>query len=290
MTVVFGKLADTYGRKPMMLLGIAIFLIGSVLAGCARSMLMMIVFRLVQGVGAGAIQPVAMTIVADLYPARERGKVQGYLASVWAISAVIGPMTGGLIIRDWSWPWIFWINVPVGIVAAAGFSLFFVRSTRSIERRPIDILGAGLFTVTVTSLLIALTEAGRSDGLLGMVAVAIFCISSILFISQERRALDPMISFALWSRRPIAAANAAGALASMTLMGLDDISASLCARRAAPFAGRRRPHIDNDAGGMAGWRNLRCALFQSVWAAAHPDHRKSAHSGRDTHARRVDGK
>src|ERR1700735_2104718 len=97
MTVVFGKLADLYGRKPIVLIGIAIFLVGSVLAGFAWSMPAMIVFRLIQGVGAGAIQPVTLTIVGDLYPARERGKIQGYLASVWAVSAVLGPFIGGLI-------------------------------------------------------------------------------------------------------------------------------------------------------------------------------------------------
>src|ERR1700723_3768338 len=113
LTVVFGNLADIYGRKPVMLWGIGIFVAGSLLAGFAWSMPAMICCRLIQGVGAGAMQPVAMTIVADLYPARERGKIQGYLASVWAVAAVAGPVTGGLIIRHWSWPWIFWINVPV---------------------------------------------------------------------------------------------------------------------------------------------------------------------------------
>src|ERR1700750_2310081 len=102
MTVVFGKLADLYGRNPFMLAGIAIFLLGSVLAGFAWSMPAMIVFRLIQGVGAGSIQPVTLTIVGDLYPAKERGKVQGYLASVWATAAVLGPMIGGFIVRDFS--------------------------------------------------------------------------------------------------------------------------------------------------------------------------------------------
>src|SRR5580658_2229022 len=219
MTVVFGKLADVYGRKPMMLVGIAIFLGGSILAGFSGSMMTMIIFRLVQGVGAGAMQPVAMTIVADLYPARERGKIQGYLASVWAISAVLGPIAGGLIIRDWSWPWIFWINVPIGIIAAAGFSVFLKEHAKH-ERRSIDILGALLFTIAVASLLIALTEAGISDHLPGLVACGVFCVSLILFVAQERRAADPMISFALWSRRPIAAANSVGLLSSMALIGL----------------------------------------------------------------------
>src|ERR1700744_3063042 len=113
MTVVFGKLADLYGRKPVMLIGIAVFLIGSVLAGFAWSMPAMIVFRLIQGVGAGAIQPVTLTAVADLSPAREGGKVQGYLASVGAISAVLGPMLGGFIIHNLSLAWTFWMNVPI---------------------------------------------------------------------------------------------------------------------------------------------------------------------------------
>jgi EmrB/QacA subfamily drug resistance transporter len=219
MTVVFGKLADVYGRKPMMLMGIAIFLIGSILAGFAGSMMTMVVFRLIQGVGAGAVQPVAVTIVADLYPARERGKIQGYLASVWAISAVLGPIAGGLIIRDWSWPWIFWINVPIGIAAAVGFTVFLHEHAKR-ERRSIDTVGAALFTIAVASLLIALTEAGTSDSAPGLVAGGIFCLSSVLFIAQERRAADPMISFALWGRRPIAAANSVGVLASMALIGL----------------------------------------------------------------------
>jgi EmrB/QacA subfamily drug resistance transporter len=219
MTVVFGKLADVYGRKPMMLVGIGIFLMGSILAGFADSMMTMVIYRLIQGVGAGAVQPVAMTVVADLYPARERGKIQGYLASVWAISAVLGPIAGGFIIRYASWPWIFWINVPIGIAAAAGFAAF-LREHAQRERRSVDIVGACLFTGSVAALLIALTEAGTSDHMPSLVAFGIFCVSLVLFIAQERRAADPMVSFTLWSRRPIAAANSVGALASMVLMGL----------------------------------------------------------------------
>jgi EmrB/QacA subfamily drug resistance transporter len=219
MTVVFGKLADVYGRKPMMLMGIAIFLIGSILAGLAGSMMTMVVFRLIQGVGAGAVQPVAITIVADLYPARERGKIQGYLASVWAISAVLGPVAGGFIIRVWSWPWIFWINVPIGIAAAVGYTVFLHEHGKR-ERRSIDIVGAVLFTIVVASLLIALTEASNSDNTTGLAAGGLFCFSLVLFIAQERRAADPMISFALWGRRPIAAANSVAVLASMALIGL----------------------------------------------------------------------
>ena len=219
MTVVFGKLSDIYGRKPIMLLGIAIFLIGSVLAGFAWSMPSMVVFRLIQGIGAGAVQPVGLTIVADLYPARERGKIQGYLASVWAVSAVLGPIVGGLILRDFSWAWVFWINVPIGIAAAAGFSLF-LRDNLKHERRPIDIAGAALFTVAIASALIALTEIGTGNQVTVLLTACLFCVATILFVLQERRAADPMISFELWSRRPIAVTNAVQVLAGMALMGL----------------------------------------------------------------------
>src|SRR5215471_14024343 len=216
MTVVFGKLADTFGRKPVMLVGIAIFLVGSILAGFAWSMPSLIAFRLVQGVGAGAVQPVALTIVADLYPARERGKVQGYLASVWAISAVLGPVVGGLIIRNLSWAWIFWINVPVGLAAAAGF-IAFLHEQSTQGARSIDIIGAVLFTIAIASLMIMLTDP---EGLPAMLALVVFCGSALLFVWQERRAADPMISFALWGRRPVAATNGVGLLASMTIMGV----------------------------------------------------------------------
>lgn len=218
LTVVFGNLADIYGRKPVMLWGIGIFITGSILAGFAWSMPAMIVFRLVQGVGAGAMQPVAMTIVGDLYPARERGKIQGYLASVWAVSAVLGPFIGGLIIRNVSWAWVFWINVPVGCVAAAGY-VAFLQETAHHERRSLDIGGAITFTVAIVSLLAALTEIGASGAALAT-ALGVCCVFAVAFVWQERRTANPMVSFALWGHRPVAAANSVALLSCMALMGL----------------------------------------------------------------------
>ena len=179
----------------------------------------MIAFRLLQGVGAACIQPVSLTIIADYYPISERGKVQGYLASVWAISAVLGPMLGGLIIRDLSWAWIFWINIPIGLLAALGFVLH-LHEEAPRQRPSIDVLGAGLFTVAVAGLMIALTDANAFTDTHVWAGVLVCVIASLLFVWQERRARDPMISFALWSRRPIAAANAATLLSGMVLMGL----------------------------------------------------------------------
>lgn len=219
MTVVFGKLSDVYGRKPVMFIGIAIFLTGSLLAGFAWSMPSMICFRLIQGVGAGAIQPVALTIVADLYPMRERGKVQGYLASVWAISAVLGPMLGALIVQKLSWGWIFWINIPIGIAAAAGFWAF-LREAPVVKRASIDIVGAVLFTVGIAALMIALTEFGLGNTAIAWGWTALFGVTLLLFVAQERRAPDPMVSFDLWSMRVIAIVNSAALLGGMALIGI----------------------------------------------------------------------
>ncbi|HEV7874718.1 MAG TPA: MDR family MFS transporter [Enterovirga sp.] len=218
-TVIFGKLSDVYGRRPVLLAGIAVFLIGSVLCGFAWSMPSMVLFRLIQGIGAGAVQPVALTVVGDLYSAHERGRVQGFLASVWAVSAVIGPLAGGLIIQNLSWAWIFWVNLPIGVAAAAGFILF-LHEGDARERRPVDLAGAALFAVAVASLMIALTEIGTSGAGTALPAALVLIVSLVLFVLQERRAPEPMIALGLWGRRPIAAANGAALLAGMALIGL----------------------------------------------------------------------
>ena len=218
-TIIFGKLSDVYGRRPMMVAGIGIFIAGSVACGLATSMLALILFRLAQGVGAGAVQPIAQTIIGDLYDARERGRVQALLASVWASSAVLGPLVGAVIVAHVSWAWIFWINIPFGIAAMIFFTRFLHEGVVR-ERKRIDVVGAVLFTIAVGALMIALTESSsaRTDIVWG--AAAIFVVAAILFVWQERRAAEPLVSFALWARRPIAAANGAALLSGMALIGL----------------------------------------------------------------------
>ncbi len=218
-TVVFGKLSDLVGRKKVMLVGIAAFLFGSILCGFAWSMPSLIVFRLVQGIGAGAVQPTAMTIVGDLYSAHERAKIQGWLASVWALSAILGPLAGALIIQHFSWAWIFWMNLPIGALAAAGFWAY-LHEKSARGRGRIDHLSAGIFTVAIAAImadLTALSTSGRLEiGLTTLVAVA----AVVLFVLQERRSPEPMISLELWGRRPIAAANGASLLCGMVMIGL----------------------------------------------------------------------
>ena len=195
-TVVFGKLADPAGRKTVMLIGIAIFLLGSILCGFAWSMPSLIAFRLVQGVGAGAVQPTAMTIVGDLYSALARAKIQGWLASVWALSAVLGPLAGGVIIQHFSWAWIFWLNLPIGALAAAGFWAR-LHEKRASRGGRINHLSAALFTVAIAAIMTDLTALSTSGGLeIGLVTGAAV-VAIALFVIQERRSPERMISLEL---------------------------------------------------------------------------------------------
>jgi MFS family permease len=218
-TVVFGKLSDLRGRKVVMLSGIAIFLIGSILCGLAGSMPALIAFRLVQGVGAGAVQPVAMTIVGDLYTVHERGKIQGWLASVWALSAVLGPLVGSLIIQRWSWAWIFWMNLPIGLAASAGF-WFYLHEKKSEARGTIDHLSAGVFTIAIAAIMALMTAFSTADWTEIAIIGAIAVVAVAGFVVQERRSPEPMISLDLWGRRPIAAVNASSLFAGMVMIGL----------------------------------------------------------------------
>lgn len=219
-TVMFGKLADQYGRKPVMLGGLAVFLLASTLAGFAWSMGTLIAFRLLQGLGAGAIQPTIMTIVSDLYTPDERRRVQSYIASVWGVSAIIGPLAGAFIVQHVSWAWVFWANLPLGILAVGGL-LAFLHEDVAHTGRKVDYLGALLFALSISALLLAISPTAAPGPLSHPVvfaAVGLVCVA--LFVAWERRVAEPMLDFELWTQPMIAAANAATLAAGLALIGL----------------------------------------------------------------------
>lgn len=221
-TMIFGKLSDVMGRKPVILAGIAIFLLGSLLAGFASSMAWLIAFRVLQGIGAGAIQPTTITLVGDLSTtAAERAKIQGLVAAVWAGAAVVGPLTGGLIVEHLSWAWVFWINLPVGVLTAMGFVLcLHERVSRQSVR--IDYLGAVLFAVSIVCFLLILTGTVFSPAVLTGLAAA-SAASGIAFVVHELRVPNPIIPLELWARRLVAASNAAAFLAGVALIGVTTV-------------------------------------------------------------------
>jgi EmrB/QacA subfamily drug resistance transporter len=221
-TVIYGKLSDLFGRKPTLIVGIVLLLVGSLLCGFAWSMSSLIVFRLIQGLGAGAINPITVTIIGDLYKLEERGRAQGMMASVWAISGVVGPLAGGLIVSHISWAWIFWINLPFGIVTIIGLVLFLHEKVETHKAR-IDYLGAVLFSVSVGSLLILLTESTNAAPQVLASLTALFVVTGVLFLVHERRTPEPIVSIALWTRRLVATSNTATLLAGMALIGLTTV-------------------------------------------------------------------
>jgi EmrB/QacA subfamily drug resistance transporter len=219
---VYGKLADVFGRKPVMLVGIGLFLVGSVLCGTAWSMGALIAFRAVQGLGAGAVQPMAMTIVGDLYSLQERAKVQAYIAGVWAVSSVAGPTLGGVFSEYVSWRWIFLVNIPLCLVAAAAIGLRF--SEQVDRRRPrIDYAGAATLTVALTLLILGLLEGGQAWAWGSPAGVAVLAGGVLLlgvFVLVERRAADPVVPLRLLRKRLLVATNLVSACVGAVLMGL----------------------------------------------------------------------
>jgi len=216
---IYGKLSDLFGRKHVFMFGVSIFLVGSVLCGFAWSMQALIAFRFIQGMGAGAVQPLAVTLIGDLYTLEERGRVQGYTASLWGIASIVGPLAGALIVQYVDWAWIFWVNIPFGLVAIVLVSVYLHEGVGR-KQHHIDYLGAALLLVTLASLMLALTHAadwglGAFGGLL-----ALTLVSAGLFFAQEARAPEPVMDLALWKSPLISLANAATLTSGIAMIGI----------------------------------------------------------------------
>ena len=221
---LYAKLADTIGRKPIMLFGIGAFLLGSVLAAAAWNMPSLIAFRAIQGLGAGAVLPMSITMVGDMYTLAERARVQGYMASVWAISAVVGPTLGGIFAQLDLWRGIFLINIPLCLAAAW---MIWTRFQEKVERRShrIDCAGATLFTSALTLLILGVLQGGSAWGWASAPSVGVLGTGAVLlivFVLVERRAAEPVLPFKLLARRLLLSTNLLGFCVGAGLIGLTE--------------------------------------------------------------------
>lgn len=221
-TPIYGKLADLFGRKVIFSIGVILFLIGSMLSGMSQTMMQLILFRALQGLGAGAVMPITFTIIGDLYPGEQRAKMQGLFSSIWGIAGIIGPLVGGFFVDYSTWRWIFYINVPVGIVALL-LVWFNLHETFERHQHRIDYWGAVVFTIGISSLLYGLLNAGPGEKytwgsatILGLFALAIIALG--VFVWIELKSKEPMLPMHLFKMRIISVANIASLLASAGLI------------------------------------------------------------------------
>jgi EmrB/QacA subfamily drug resistance transporter len=217
----YGKLSDLYGRKPMMMFGVAIFLIGSALSGLSQNMAMLILFRGIQGIGAGALFPIALAVIGDLYTPAERGRYQGLFGAVFGISFIIGPALGGLLTDNVSWHWIFYVNIPIGLISLIVLARLLPTVKRAGATRNFDILGAGVFIVAISALLIGLTNKQSGDWadleVGGLIAVS--ALLGALFLLIEARAKEPIIPLDMFRNRTYTASLVSTFLVSFGFFG-----------------------------------------------------------------------
>src|ERR1700730_11265264 len=216
---VYGKFSDVFGRKPMLLIGVGIFLVGSWLSGLSQNMAELIAFRALQGLGAGAIFPIALAVIGDLFSARERGRYQGLFGAVFGLSFIVGPFLGGWLTDNASWRWVFYVNLPIGIAALAVIATVLPYSRgRRASVLDLDFLGIALFSLGVVPLLLGLTNKGQSDSrgvlydwtdprvgglmLVGLVILAVFAV-------VEARTKEPIVPLDLFRNRAYAASKVA---------------------------------------------------------------------------------
>lgn len=203
---IYGRLADLYGRKHVYYVGAGLYLCGAVLCGLAPSMGWLIAFRTLQGLGAGALQPLTLTILSDLYRAEERARMQAWQSAVWGVAAFAAPVMGAAIVKYLSWPVVFWINVPLGIATLVTLALVFDEKMIRREHR-VDYLGAGLLMIGAGALLMVIVQAQELPQHVFMALLAVGLISVGVLFLHERRAPEPIVPFALWRVRSVAVSN-----------------------------------------------------------------------------------
>jgi EmrB/QacA subfamily drug resistance transporter len=218
---LYGKLGDLYGRKKVLQVAIVIFLFGSALCGLSQSMFQLIAFRAVQGLGAGGLIVVTLAVVGDIIPPRERGKYQGYFGAVFGLSTIIGPLAGGFLVDNLSWRWIFYVNLPIGIVALSVIAVAF-HAEAAHRRHAMDYLGATLLAGELTSIILFTSLGGTTWAWGSPQIVALIALSIVLlpaFIWVEHRAEEPILPLSLFHNRTFAATSAIGFIVGFALFG-----------------------------------------------------------------------
>ncbi|WXB00140.1 MFS transporter [Pendulispora brunnea] len=210
---IYGKLSDIYGRKSLMMVGITLFLIGSMASGLSQSMVQLIAFRGLQALGAGGLQTLAFTVAGDIYEVKERARIQGIFGAVWAIAGMSGPFLGGLLVKFLSWRWVFYVNVPVGVLAAF---LYVVAFHESVAKRPakLDIPGALVVTAMVVSLLLGTSRVAPA------ITIPLAIGFGVIMMLVERRAEEPVIPLDLLRQKVIGLSCILGGVVGATMMSV----------------------------------------------------------------------
>ncbi|MBZ9535126.1 MFS transporter [Cytobacillus oceanisediminis] len=220
-TVLVGKLSDMYGRKPFLLIGILLFMVGAFLTGTSNDVFQFIAYRGIQGIGAGIIQSSAFTAVGDLFPPRERGKWMGLLTAVFGFSSVLGPLLGGYLVDHLDWHWLFWIFLPIGIIAFGMITVLFPK-VEGTGKQSIDYLGSLFMTVAIVPLLLAFSWAGTeyawgSAQILGLIATSI--VFAFVFVFVEKKAKNPILPLHLFKNNIVTVSNLIGFIMNFGMMG-----------------------------------------------------------------------
>lgn len=220
VTPLYGRLADSYGRKRVYLASASLFLLGSLLCGCARSMLALILFRAIQGIGGGGLTPLATTIIGDVSEPADRPRMLGYVSGIWGISAIVGPLLGAFFVNSLGWPFVFWVNVPIALIAMAMVARYLHEPARSAGHQPIDVPGAGLLVIGVGAVMLVLVqiETLAPAGVFGVLLLGVAALSA--FAWRERRVAAPLLPTHLLRRRMILAANVSAILCGSLLLGI----------------------------------------------------------------------
>ena len=206
---IYGRLADLYGRKRVFFAGTSIFLLGSLLCGCAWGMVPLVLFRALQGIGAGAILPIATTIIGDIYAPVERARMQGYVSGVYGVAAILGPTLGAFVVEHVSWSLVFWVNLPIGAATFVMLGLF-LRERREPRRQRIDYLGSALLMLGIGAPMLTLVQVGNSDAVTLAALAAVGAVALAALLAHERRAAEPMLPIQLWRNRVVAVGCLAG--------------------------------------------------------------------------------